>query len=331
MYEQFFGLRERPFDLTPNPKFLMLTPGHREALASLVYGLARRNGLTVLIGEAGTGKTTLLRTALERQTDEPGYVYLNNPTLTRAEFVEFLAVRFGLPERAQLSKAQFLVAFEQRLRERNEANQASVLIIDEAQSLPYELLEEVRLLANMETADRKLLTVVLAGQPELGDRLDEPQLRQLKQRVALRCELRPLTANETASYIKHRIEVAGGVASDMFTRDAVVLIHQRTHGIPRTVSVLSDNALVTAFAMGQRPVSRRIVEEVCRDFALAETHLPAVAADSGAERSDPRVTPESASQQADGTDEAQGTRRRWFQSSAGPVRLARSVLDRGYR
>jgi general secretion pathway protein A len=330
VYEQFFGLRERPFDLTPNPRFLMLTPGHREALASLVYGLARRNGLTVLIGDAGTGKTTLLRTALERQTDEPGCVYLNNPTLSRTEFVEFLGVRFGLPERAQHSKAQFLLEFEQRLRERHDANQASVLIIDEAQSLPYELLEEVRLLANMETVERKLLTVVLAGQPELGDRLDEPRLRQLKQRVALRCELQPLTANETASYIKHRVEVAGGVASEMFTRDAVVLIHQRTRGIPRSVSVLCDNALVTAFAMGQRPVSRKVVEEVCRDFAFADPHPGDAPAEDRVARQGTQTIETVAITPAD-TAGADHGRRRWLQGSVSPLRLARSVLDKGYR
>ncbi|MGH7552887.1 MAG: ExeA family protein, partial [Longimicrobiales bacterium] len=271
MYERFFGLRERPFDLTPNPRFLLLTPTHREALANLEYGLRAQKGLTLLIGEAGTGKTTLVRRALASRIDAGGgnCVYLNNPTLTHREFYEFLAEQFGLPEGTVSSKAQFLLAIERELRRRQERGEQSVLVIDEAQSLPDELLEEVRLLANIETDTTKLLPLILAGQPELATRLNQIGLRQLKQRVALRCQLAPLTLAETAAYIAGRIQLAGGDASTMLSRDAVIAVHDYSHGIPRTISVLCDNALLTAFATGERPVTEKTVRGVARDFDVA--------------------------------------------------------------
>ena len=268
MYESFFGFRERPFDLTPNPRYLVFTDAHREALSSLDYGIASRKGITLLIGEAGTGKTTLIRAALERQPERVHCVHLQNPALTRPEFVEMLAVRFGLSERAQGSKTAFLLEIESLLKRRKEAGDSTVLIVDEAQSLPLELLEEIRLLANMETSYEKLLPVVLAGQPELADRLNESALRQLKQRIALRCELRPLTLQETCAYVAGRIRTAGGAGAQAFTREAVVLIHERARGIPRTISVIADNALLASFAAGRRPAGTEIVEEVCRDLDL---------------------------------------------------------------
>jgi general secretion pathway protein A len=253
MYEGFFGLRERPFDLTPNPRYLVLTEAHREALSNLEYGIASRKGITLLIGEAGSGKTTIIRTALERQPSRVHCVYLHNPALTRDEFIEMLAVRFELSDRARASKTVLLLELEAMLRQRNETGETTVLVVDEAQSLPLELLEEVRLLANIETSEGKLLSVIMAGQPELAARLNDQALRQFKQRVALRCELRPLTQIETASYIVGRINAAGGTSSQIFTREAVTLIHARSKGIPRTISVIADNALLTAFATGQRP------------------------------------------------------------------------------
>jgi type II secretory pathway predicted ATPase ExeA len=271
MYEAFFGLQERPFDLTPNPRFLLLTPKHREALANLEYGLHAQKGLTLLIGEAGTGKTTLIRSALAagHGSADGGCVYLNNPALTRGEFYEILAERFGLPEGAAVSKARFLLAIEDDLRRRHARGGISVLVIDEAQSLSDELLEEVRLLANIETDSEKLLRLVLAGQPELAGRLNQVGLRQLKQRVALRCEIGPLTVAETAGYIAGRIKIAGGNASTIMTRDAVISIFEHSKGIPRTISVLCDNALLTAFAAGERPVSKSTVRSVAQDFDVA--------------------------------------------------------------
>lgn len=269
MYERFFGLTERPFDLTPNPRYLVLTESHREVLMNLEYGIASRKGMTLLVGEAGSGKTTVIRSAIERQPERVHPVHLHNPTLTREEFVEMLASHFKLSARAAASKAVMLIELEALLRERRDNGESTVLIVDEAQSLSQELLEEIRLLANIETDDEKLLSVIIAGQPELGARLNDPSLRQFKQRIALRCELRPLTAPETAAYIAGRIRAAGGVGAMVFTREAVALIHEYSRGIPRTISVVADNALLGGFAAGQHPVGSAIVREVSRDFDLS--------------------------------------------------------------
>jgi general secretion pathway protein A len=269
MYEKFFGLRERPFELTPNPRFLYLTPKHREALSNLQYGIAGRKGITLLVGEAGTGKTTLVRAAIDAvSSDTVQCVYVSNPVLTRDEFYEYLAPRLGLTTKAGDSKAHFLSELEQSLLAHQRAGRTIALIIDEAQSLPHELMEEVRLLANFETAEQKLLQVVLAGQPELADRLDDEGLRQLKQRIALRCDLLPLDVRETAAYISGRIAIAGGQANRILTREAIQTIHQYSGGIPRTVSVICDNAMVTAFASATTPIGASIVLDVCRDFRL---------------------------------------------------------------
>jgi general secretion pathway protein A len=267
MYQEFFGLRELPFDLSPDPRYLYLTARHSEALANLQYGISARKGLTLLVGEAGTGKTTLVRAALESKACRSARaLYLNNPTLTRGEFLEFLADGFGLGTDAASSKALLLKQLERELISRRQRGVITALVIDEAQSLPYELLEEIRLLANIETSTEKLLPLVLAGQPELADRLNEPSLRQLKQRVALRCTLGSLTREETSAYITGRIRHAGGERAQLFTPEAVELIYQRSRGVPRTISVICDNALVSGFALQQKPVGLHLVQEVCRDF-----------------------------------------------------------------
>jgi general secretion pathway protein A len=266
MYECFYGLQERPFDLSPNPRFLCFTPQHREALAHLEYGLAGRPGVTVLIGEAGTGKTTLVRKALQASGEHATIVHLTNPTLTRAEFYEYLAASFGFSAEAARSKIQFLRELEQALD--NDVSPRLALVVDEAQSVPYELLEEIRLLTNAESASGRSLAVILAGQPELGRRLDEARLRQLKQRVVLRCELTPLSLKDTAAYISGRVKTAGGEATQLFTRDAVIAIHQHSNGIPRVISVICDNALVNGFAADQKPVGASAVHEVCKSLSL---------------------------------------------------------------
>jgi general secretion pathway protein A len=207
-------------------------------------------------------------------------VHLHNPALTRDEFVEMLAAQFELSQDARTSKAAFVLELEALLRQRHARGEITVLVVDEAQSLPLELLEEIRLLSNIETNESKLLSLVIAGQPELAVRLNDPAIRQLKQRVALRCELHPLNLQETAGYVAGRIRAAGGIAAQLFTRDAIAAIYQLSGGIPRTISVLADNSLLTAFAAGQRPVTDHIVREVSRDFhisAPAETETPAVA------------------------------------------------------
>ena len=271
MYQRFYGFQELPFDLTPNPKYLFFTKPHREALSNLQYGLFSAKSITLLVGEAGTGKTTLLRAALESdRCRHVSCVYLNNPALTRDEFVELLANRFELGPRAAESKTVLLAELERVLVERRARGEITALVIDEAQCLSSELLEEIRLLANSETATEKLLPLVLAGQPELRDRLNEPGLRQLKQRVALRCEIAPFRLEETAAYLTARIRTAGGEAANVFTRDAVMLIHEEAHGIPRTINVICDNALLTGMALGRRLVDCEIVREVVRDFDLGK-------------------------------------------------------------
>jgi general secretion pathway protein A len=272
MYESFYGFRERPFDLALNPRRVLLTPQHREALGNLEYGILSKNGVTLILGEAGTGKTTLIRTAVARaEAETPGetsaWAILKNPTLQRAEFLEFLVARFGLSSQAATSKVRMLDELERALL----SGKKAVLIIDEAQSVPQELLEEVRLLANIESDSAKLLPVILAGQPELAERLNEPGLRQLKQRIALRCTLTPFQLHETAAYIAARIDNVGGTPARIFTRDAVLAVHHHSRGIPRTINVICENALLTGYVEERRPVGREVIESVVRDFDLWST------------------------------------------------------------
>jgi general secretion pathway protein A len=269
MYEDFYGLRERPFELVPNPRFLFLSQQHQEALTHLNYGMSGRPGITLVIGDAGTGKSTLIRAALDG-TRAPGsrVALLANPTLTRAEFYEHLASTLGFSAEAASSKTAFLREMDAALIECQNAGGILALIVDEAQSLPNELLEELRLLTNAGLEGQAPLTLVLVGQPELATRLNDPSLRQLKQRVALRAELRPFSLKETAGYVASRITIAGGRADQVFTRDAVLAIHAASKGLPRVISVLCDNALVTGFASNVRPVGSAVVADVCRDFDL---------------------------------------------------------------
>ena len=283
MYEAFFHLRERPFELTTNPDFLYMSSRHQEALSNLQYGITERKGIVVLVGEAGTGKTTLLRAALASiKNPNAKLVYVNNPLLSRVEFFDLLASGFELSADASASKSQFLLELNRTLVERHEAGLATALIIDEAQGLPHDLMEEVRLLANMESATTRLLPLVLAGQSELTTRLNEVSLRQLKQRIGLRCSLRAFDLHETALYIDTRVRVAGGNAWTLFTAEAVQLIYQASRGIPRVISVICDNALLGAFAIGRCPVDAEVVLHVCQDFDLPATttgsHVPPVRA-----------------------------------------------------
>jgi general secretion pathway protein A len=277
VYEQYYGLDERPFDLSPNPRFLFLSSAHHEALNHLRYGLSGRPGLTMVVGDAGTGKTTLVKAALNGRTDQGSTVHLSNPALTRSEFFDYLASGFGFDDTACLSKSRFLRQLESAITACSGAGTVLALIVDEAQSLPHDLLQEIRLLTNIEGPSGGSLAVALVGQPELATRLNHPALRQLKQRVALRCELTPLDLRETAAYITARVRVAGGKASELFSREAVVAIYESSKGIPRSISVICDNALVTGFALDRKPVGRDIVIEVCRDFDLGGSPRPMLA------------------------------------------------------
>jgi general secretion pathway protein A len=269
MYHEYYGLTERPFDLTPNTRYLYLTPMHREALAAVQYGITSRRGIIVVTGEAGTGKTTIVRAALRALRGENvRQTYLNNPALTREEFLQFLTKAYRLGPEAAESKTDMLSRLTATLARNHAQNQITTLVVDEAQSLPHELLEEIRLLANIETSTAKLLQVVLVGQPELADRLNDPSLRQLKQRVAIRATLKPLDLRATAALIAGRIRVAGGNPPEVFTPAAVELVYRYSGGVARTINVICDNSLLSGFAAEQKPVGPAIVEEVCRDFDL---------------------------------------------------------------
>ena len=269
MYQEYYGLTERPFDLTPNSRYLYLTPMHREALAAVQYAITARRGIAIVVGEAGTGKTTVVRAAIRALKGQRVRVsYLNNPTLTRTEFLQFLTRAFALGKDVTTSKVDVLSALTAKLARYHAANRATVLIVDEAQSLPHDLLEEIRLLANIETSTAKLLQVVLMGQPELAERLNDPSLRQLKQRVAIRAELGPLDLRGTSSFIAGRLRVAGGQPAAIFTPRAVELIYAYSGGVPRTINVICDNALLAGFATDSRPIGPAIIDEVARDFDL---------------------------------------------------------------
>jgi general secretion pathway protein A len=268
MYASYYGLRQCPFDLGSDLRFLFLPEGHREALSHLEYGIAAGKGVTVLTGEVGTGKTTLVRAAIAQAPTEVTCIHLTNPRLTPEQFFEFIGQQFGLASPHD-SKVSCLAKVQDRLVSQLPHGRRTVLIVDEAQSTSDELIEEIRLLTNMEISGTPLLSVIIVGQPEFAERLNTPALRHLKQRVALRCTLRSLTLVESAGYIASRIRTVGGDAAAVFTREAVMLIHEASGGVPRIISVLCDNALVTGYALHERPVGSGVVRQVCRDFDIA--------------------------------------------------------------
>lgn len=310
MYLEFYGLQAPPFELTTNPKQLFLPPGHREALSNIEYGLSTAKAITLLIGEAGTGKTTLLRAAMASERCRAvRCIFVHNPALTRDEFIQLIARQMGLSAEAERSKTALLAELEPSLNQQRANGQIVALVVDEAQSLSHDLLEEIRLLANIENDDQKLMPLVLAGQPELSARLSDASLRQLKQRVALRCSVDPLTLPETGAYVAARIRAVGGEAARLFTREAVVLIHDRSRGIPRTINVVCDNALLSGMALGRRPVSKDVVAEVCGDFDLrqpAAAGLADGAGGRGSVASTPRPTSDRSADRSDGADPQRG-------------------------
>ena len=269
MYEGFYRLKENPFRLTPDPAFICMTQQHQEALSGLIYSVCTRPGLTVLVGEAGTGKTTLLYSLLG-MLQRRHYVtaVCTNPTLTREEFYDVLMMKFEVQCDSPL-KSRRLAALEEMISRNRAEGRMSVLVVDEAQRLSPELLEEVRLLLNMETATEKKLQIIMAGQPELETILRQPQLRQLKQRVALRCLIKPLpTVAETDRYITSRLLVAGAERTDLFSSAAIDYIFRCTEGIPRNINNLCDNALLSGYAMGDLNISRAIIEEVAESLDM---------------------------------------------------------------
>ena len=267
MYKEFFGLQDTPFTLTPDPRFIVFTPSYNEVLASLYYGLENAKGLIVLTGEVGTGKTTALRWILRRLDSSVLAAYIFNPRLSIDEFYHNVAQMLGIKD--WTNKAELLNELGRILEERHRRGLRTVLIIDEAHELSEYVLEEIRLLMNFESDNAKHLQIVLTGQPELREKLNQPGLRQLKQRVALRCNMHQLpTVEEVERYITERLLIAGSDQPNIFTPGAVDFIFQCSEGIPRQINNLCDNALLTAYAAGDSVVSRRVIEEVAENLDL---------------------------------------------------------------
>lgn len=267
MYEAHFGLASSPFSMTPDPGALYWAPSHREALAGLTYAVTRRKGFVVLTGAAGTGKTTLLRKLLDSSPVPMRTSFVYNPTLTPAEFLELALADFDMPP-GSMSKAQRLLRLERFLLTVHREGKVAVLIVDEAHKLSPELLEEVRLLTNFETAREKLLQIVLAGQPELNGILNREELWQLKQRVAVRLQTQPLAGTEIRPYLQFRWSQAGGSSELPFPDAAVDLIALWSKGIPRMINGICDNALISACAAGRRTVTPQDILEVVGDLDL---------------------------------------------------------------
>src|SRR5712692_1813510 len=268
MYKKFFGLRENPFNVNPDPRYLFATRHTEEALAVLTYGIQSRKGFVMLSGEVGTGKTTLLNKLLEwlhRENVATAFVF--NSRLNVTQFMDFMMADFGIPCDVKM-KSQVLLKLNQWLLERYRAGETAVLIVDEAQNLSPQVLEEIRLLTNLETSTEKLLQIVLAGQPELEHKLNQPMLRQLRQRITLRCRTHSLTAEESAGYIAERLRVAGAAGAVIFTPQAVESIQYYSQGIPRVINLLCEHALISAFVDQKRPILPETIEEVAREFDL---------------------------------------------------------------
>jgi general secretion pathway protein A len=268
MYLEHFGLTLRPFEVTPDPRFLFEAPLHQEALASLVYGVQERRGFITLVGEVGTGKTTLLRSLLDSLDRTVHTVLITHTTINREELIQMILAELDIP-RTGLGRVQMLHRLQEFLLDRLSRGEQTVLIIDEAQNLTPSVLEEVRLLTNLETGDAKLLQVILAGQPELERTLQRPELRQLRQRIGVYARVGPLSLQDTAQYIRHRLRVAGRRRQTIFTSAAIQAIWRVTGGIPRLINLVADHSLVSAFACGARQVHLATVNEVARDLGLA--------------------------------------------------------------
>jgi general secretion pathway protein A len=288
MYKQFFGLQANPFNVSPDPRYLLLTPPAEEALACLTYGIRTRRGFILLTGEVGTGKTTLIHKLLEwlRAQGVPT-AYSFNSLQDRSQLLEFVLADLGVSTAPADSKTRMLSELYNYLLERFRAGGTTVLIIDEAQCLSQELLEEIRLLTNFETATEKLLQVVLVGQPELEAKIKKPELRALRQRIALRAKLYPFTLDETGQYLARRLQVAGANGNTIFDQKAVEAIYRHSEGIPRVINVLCEHALVSAFADQQKTISADIIESIAGEFGVDSYAVPAKENGKHGPRQDP--------------------------------------------
>ncbi|HEO69946.1 MAG TPA: AAA family ATPase, partial [Candidatus Hydrogenedentes bacterium] len=265
MYEHFFGLKERPFNLTPDPRFLYLSEKHKEAFAHLKYAIDNRTGFVMVTGEVGTGKTTICRSLLNQLDADTELAFVFNPMLSPKELLAAINADFGLPSRGDTIK-ELIDELNAYLLERNALGKNCVLVIDEAQNLKPEVLEQVRLLSNLETETQKLLQIVLIGQPELIENLHLPELRQLNQRITARYHLMPLNFRETREYIAYRLRVAGGRGKVRFTRAAIGRIQRFSGGTPRMINAVCDRALLVAYARGTQRMSPRIVRQAAKEI-----------------------------------------------------------------
>lgn len=270
MYQRFFGLKESPFNVNPDPRYLFLTRQTQEALAGLTYGIQNRKGFILLTGEVGTGKTTLLNRLLGwLRGQRVATAYIFNSKLGVNDLFDLMLAEFEIPCESR-DKSQVVLRLNQWLLERYRAGETAVLIVDEAQNLSDEVLEEIRLLTNLETSTEKLLQIVLTGQPELEEKLKAPQLRQLRQRITLRCRTAPLTLEETFGYIAERLRIAGANSEPIFSKEAIETVHAYSCGIPRVVNLLCEHSMINAYVDSLRPVPAHIVEAVAREFQLDE-------------------------------------------------------------
>jgi general secretion pathway protein A len=267
MYRTFYGLIRPPFEMTPDPGFLYLGDTHREGLATLVYGVRSRKGFVMLTGEVGTGKTTLLHALLAQLDASTDSAYIFNPCLEPLDFFRMLFDDLGIEETCT-SKAEYLLALNHYLIDRLQSDRTVLLIIDEAQNLSREMLEEVRLLSNLETPNSKLIQILLVGQPELGEMLDRDDLRQLRQRIVLRHELKPFDADELEAYVEERLRLAGYTGKGIFKRSALRELFAVTGGVPRLVNVVCDGALLTGYGRDQVILDAEIIREVASDLHL---------------------------------------------------------------
>jgi len=270
MYKNFFGLRENPFNANPDPRYLFLTREIQEALAGLAYGIKNRKGFILLTGEVGTGKTTLLNRLLDwLNLEGVATAYIFNSQLDVNQLFDFIMADFGIPCESR-DKSHVLMRLNQWLLQRYRDRKTSVLIVDEAQNLSLEVLEEIRLLTNFETASEKLLQIVLSGQPELEEKLRDPRLRQLRQRITMRCRTKPLSHEELSGYIAERLRIGGANGTPIFSPEAIEAVYKYSRGIPRVANLLCEHSLINAFVDQVRPVPHRAVEEAAHEFELDE-------------------------------------------------------------